>query len=251
VRAAILKHDYAGAIATSNNLDTADLAEEFDSLRHEFWDVDFGSDFRNEVYYAALVNDKSGPMEAVLETFPTVRKYKALLGVTEALNNKANVTYASYLPPSAPRTPILIPNGPPGMITDLGVQSFITARNPLYILIHGLNLSDTAAQQTPGLGQVYAGRIDNDTRFTPDTMFDIRMTTSESNRYILLRRLRRAGMCYVVGFDIYLTYFTDLCRIVESMLPEYAKQAVQPLAEYNFNHRFARTGAIKDLKSAI
>ncbi len=210
-RILILKNKPSEALAVTNPLRDFSLPFALSDLRREFLDLDFGSSLEREIRGAMSAQDTGSPSSALKSAFPKLQSAASLLRFCEQTNTVANRRILSAVPLSA--------NLERGAV-------LLTAHNPLFTIIHGINLPYRIAEMPQvSAGRVTAGRPTESEVFTPESAFTMDLTHKENNTFPLLRRLRRGASRYVFQFDIFLTYLTDLCRILECTLPEESRGA--------------------------
>lgn len=212
-RSNILKHKFSDALSLSNHIESRLDIPSLYELRSSFADVYFGNEFADEVIAGCMTQDDTGnPDDALRKVFPNMEAKPAMWDTLQELNSR--VGRVITLRNSSTLNPV------------------VDARNPLYIPVHAMNVADVGSHHKyTGIGRVERGRMDNGTTFTSDTDFSLKLTQGQEQMYGMLRRLRRGGTCYVAFFDFYLTYVTDFCRILESLLPERYVDAMLERAE--------------------
>ena len=247
-RGNLLTHDFEGALATSNDISLFDIPKLVDSMRREFDILSFDSEYIKEALAASGVQSDSNAAQALFSVFPPAATNKimnpGMMHVLSRANVRAVSSRESWTADMQAEMAVQMPYPSElGKFVHRDTPFIITAHNPLFLPILGMAYADVAATKIIMYGQLTPGPVDRGLKFTDATKYTFPINRAEHNKFIMLRRLRRAGGCYVPGFDLYLTYLTDFCRLLEVILPEeVALKAVQDAEKFATARESIRRG---------
>ena len=235
-KAAMTRHDWAQAIAITNNAHMYELSDMFKSLRVEYDSMYCSSDLVNEIYSAIVDVDnvvasdgskKGGAISIVRAALPVVNKYPELMNVVDAVLNdtiqlltleKVNRSKSSdeYAAKTLAAAGLPIPDmSQPVRIEEIKLSHY----NPFLTTIARAVIAETAMTvKAAGVGRIQTGRRAEETLFSNDTAIKVVVSNGQLQKYPMYRRLRRAGSTYIANFDMYLTSITDMCRLVERVM---------------------------------